>query len=73
MNMISNTQFVVASVVLVLYFLLFGGEAVAMMVLFSWILLMRKAQSGRRVSAKTQSVAYLPHQSRNEFRKAFSG
>jgi hypothetical protein len=57
MNTTSITSLVVGSVVLVIFFLLFGGEVIAGIILISWMLLTRKAQSGRWVSAKTQSVA----------------
>ncbi len=56
MNTISNTELVVASVFLVLYFLLCGGEVSAGVVLLGWILITRKAQSGRWVSTKARSV-----------------
>ncbi len=57
MNTISTKQLVVASVVLVVYFLLFGGELSAGIVLFGWVLFTRKVQSGRRESVKMQNLA----------------
>jgi hypothetical protein len=57
MRTISIASIVAASVVLVVFFLLFGGEVIAGLVLFSWMLITRKAQIGRRVSAKTQGMA----------------
>ncbi len=56
MNTMSKTSLGVASVVLVACFLLCGGELCAGIALFGWILITRKAQSGRWVSTKARSV-----------------
>ncbi len=57
MKPISNKPLIVASVVLVVYLLLFGGELSAGILLFGWILITRKAQNARWASAKPRILA----------------
>lgn len=57
MNTTSNTLFVVKLVVLLIYFLLFGVEVMAGIVLLSWIFFARRAEIARWVSVKAQSIA----------------
>lgn len=59
MKTTSITSFIVASAFLVVYFLLCGGELSAGIVLLGWILITRKAQSGRWASAKPR-IMVLP-------------
>ncbi len=56
MKSTSNTSFVVGTVVLVVYFLLCGGEVSAGIVLLGWMLFTRKARGARWVSAIARSL-----------------
>lgn len=57
MKTTSITSFIVGSAFLVVYFLLCGGESSAGIVLLAWMLIARRVQIGRWVSAKARSLA----------------
>jgi hypothetical protein len=57
MKTTSIASLVVASVVLVVYFLLCGGELSAGIVLLGWILITRKSRGARWVFTKARSLA----------------
>ena len=52
MDMASDILFVIRTVVLLVYFLLFGAEVMAGIILLSWILFARRAQIRHWVFAK---------------------
>jgi hypothetical protein len=56
MKTTSIASFIVASVFLVVYFLLCGGESSAGIVLLGWMLIARRAQIARWVSAKAHRL-----------------
>ncbi|HQT91208.1 MAG TPA: hypothetical protein PL001_04170 [Candidatus Kryptobacter bacterium] len=57
MKSTSNTSFVVGTAVLVVYFLLCGGEVSAGIVLLGWMLFTRKARGAQWVSSKLRILA----------------